>query len=164
MGFDTSQPTPPPRPIVDVDDDDETSQARRLGHECPYRDEVHLIRRLRTLGIEEQAVIGRRRDRVAMVLSGAALAAALTLGSAAIIGGMGLARDQGRSEARTEERLGQLENHAQSAESASVQLGRLDARLEGLEERLGDRLEQIERRLDRSEERVTRSGRSRDRR
>jgi len=148
----TEPPTPRPKPVVF---DDENSQSLRLGHECPYRDEVHTVRRLQALGIEELAVIGRRRDRVAIVIAGAALGAVLTLGGGALNSGLSLARTVGHSESR----LDQLEKRPDGAESTAshiAQLARLDARLEGLEERLGDRLEQIERRLDRSESRAVR--------
>lgn len=149
---DTPAPTPPPRPLVARDD--ESSQSIRLGHECPYRDEIHALRRLLALGAEEQAVLGRRRDRVGAWLGGAALAAVLALGGWLYTDG----QSQARAEERRDVRIEVLERGAAGAAPAGAQLARVEQRLEGLEQRLGDRLGRIEQRLDRAESAPQRRG------
>ena len=136
--------TPPPRLILD---EESPSTQMRISHECPYRDEILALRRLLSLGAEEQAMLGRRRDRVGSWLGGAALAAVLTL--------MGWLYVEGQSsatiDARREVRIEVLERSAAGSAPAAAQLARVEQRLEGLEQRLGDRLTGIERRLDRAE-------------
>jgi hypothetical protein len=134
-------PTPPPHSARG----DEPSQQMR--HECPYRDEVHLVQRLRALGVEEQILLGRRRDRVGSILGGAALAAVLALASWLYVDGRETAHDTARREVRIE----MLERGAAESAPTASQLVRLNERLAGLEQRLGDRLTRIEERLDRAE-------------
>lgn len=134
-------PTPPPHPARS----DEPSQ--QMMHECPYRDEVHLVQRLRALGVEEQILLGRRRDRMGSILGGAALAAVLALASWLYVDG----REQAHDTARREVRIEVLERAAASQAPAAAQLARVEQRLEGLEQRLGERLFGIEQRLDRAE-------------
>lgn len=142
---DTPQPTPPPRPIAD---DEQTGRTTtQLRHECPYRDEVHLIRRLQSLGIEEQAIVGRRRDRVGAWLGGAALAAVLALGGWLYIERGETAAEAAMRDARIEE----LRTRAAASSTAAIELGRLSERIEGLEVRIGERLTGIEQRMDRED-------------
>lgn len=138
-----STPTPPPHAVRG----DEPSQSVQLGHECPYRDEVHLVRRLQTLGIEEQAIVGRRRDRVGAWLGGAALAAVLALAGWLYVDG----RDEAAEAARRDARIEVLRAQATASSSAAIELGRLSERIEGLEVRIGERLTGIEQRMDRED-------------
>ena len=148
---DTPTPTPNPHPARD----DEPSQSVKLSHECPYRDEVHLIRRLASMGIEEQTIVGRRRDRIGTWLGGAALAAALGLGGWVYTKQV----ESAEAAALRDERIVNLQAQSASQISVATELGRLTERIEGIERRMGDRLGRIEQRLDRSEERPRRNGR-----
>jgi hypothetical protein len=116
-------------------------------HNCPYRREIDRVRAWQAQGLDELVVVHRRRDRLSLALAGAALTVALTLSSVGLAGGWSLARSVGQ----TETRLEAVEQTRPLSREALVQLGRLEARLEGLETRLGERLEAIERRMDRME-------------
>ena len=118
-------------------------------HCCPHRREIERVRAWQAQGLDELVVIHRRRDRLSLALAGAALTIAVTLSSAALAGGWSLARSVGQ----TETRLEALEQTRPLSREALIQLGRLEARLEGIETRLGERLEGIERRMDRTEDR-----------
>ena len=148
-----SPPTPPPRPVLR---DDEPSQQIRLGHECPYRGEIHALRRLLAYGAEEQAVLGRRRGTLGSWIAGVALAAALSAVAWVYTDG----RNQASLNARRDVRIEMLESQAAGSAPAAAQLARVEQRLEGLEQRLGERLAGIEQRLDRAET----AARPRDRR
>lgn len=136
-------PTPPPRLIRD----DEPSEQMRLGHECPYRDEIHALRRLLNLGAEEQAVLGRRRSAVGSWLGGVALAAALSSVAWVYTDG----RAQASLDARRDVRIEALERSAAEAAPAASQLVRLSEQLVGLDRRIDERLARIEQRLDTAE-------------
>ena len=110
---------------------------------CPYKQEIERVRAWQAQGLDELVVIHRRRERLSLALAGAALTIAMTLSAA----GWSLARSVGQ----TETRLEALEQTRPLSREALIQLGRLEARLEGLETRLGERLEGIERRMDRAE-------------
>ena len=122
---------------------------KKTDHCCPYRREIERVRAWQAQGLDELVVIHRRRDRLSLALAGAALTIAVTLSSAALAGGWSLARSVGQ----TETRLEALEQTRPLSREALIQLGRLEARLEGIETRLGERLEGIERRMDRTEDR-----------
>ena len=145
----SAAPTPPP--VAASPGGDQSVAA----HDCPYRDEIHSLRRLLSLGAEEQAMLGRRRDRVGAWLGGAALAAVLALGGWLYSDGQATARAQERRDVRIEV----LERSVAGAAPAGAQLARVEQRLEGLEQRLGDRLTRIEERLTRAEESPRRRGR-----
>lgn len=133
--------TPVPTPLPRTDDTGEHS------YPCPYRDEILLVRRLRGHGVEEQVVIGGRREKLSIWLAGIALSAVMALGSWVITSGVTLARDVGRAEVRVE----QLERASSAQSTSAVQLGRLESRIDGFERRLDERLGGIEQRLDRAE-------------
>ena len=116
---------------------------QKADHNCPYRREIDRVRTWHAQGLDELVVIHRRRERVSLALAGAALTIAVTLSGA----GWSLARTVGQAETRLET----LEQARPLSREALIQLGRLEARLEGLETRLGERLEGIERRMDRAE-------------
>ena len=128
---------------------------KKSDHDCPYRREIDRVRAWQAQGLDELVVIHRRRDRLSLALAGAALTIALTLSSAALAGGWSFAHSVGQ----TETRLEALEQARLPSREALIQLGRLEARLEGLETRLGERLEGIERRMDRAEEAANRRDR-----
>jgi hypothetical protein len=71
-----------------------------ITHECRYPRQIALVERLEGRDIESQMVIGQRRDRLGAILGTAALAGVLTMGSSALIGGLGMARDLGAIEER----------------------------------------------------------------
>lgn len=101
-------------------------------YECPYTSEIHLVQRLEKSGIEEQAIIGRRRDRISAILMGSVLAAVLALGGGALAGGLGVARDVGRAD----QRINHLEQNSSTSNSTAVEIGRVGAKLEAIEQRL----------------------------
>lgn len=137
MPRETPQPTPLPR------EDDTQGRAYR----CPYHSEIELLRRLEAAGIEPLVITAQRRDRLSTWLAGIALSAVLALGGGVLSQGWALAKAVGRSEVRLE----QLERSDASAQPTREQLGRLEVRLEGVEQRIGDQIRQLERRLDSSE-------------
>ena len=116
---------------------------KKADHRCPYGREIDRVRTWQAQGLDELVVIHRRRERLSLALAGAALAIAMTLS--------GASWSMARSVGQTETRLETLEQARPLAREALIQLGRLEARIEGLETRLGERLEAIERRLDRTE-------------
>ena len=115
----------------------------KADHNCPFRREIDRVRTWQAQGLDELVVIHRRRERLSLALAGAALAIAMTLS--------GASWSMARSVGQTETRLDALEQTRPLCREALIQLGRLEARIEGLETRLGERLEGIERRLDRTE-------------
>jgi hypothetical protein len=124
-----------------------TPTPKKRDNGCPYRREIERVRVWQAQGLDELVVVHRRRDRLTLVLAGAALTIAVTLSTAALAGGWSLARSVGQAETRLET----LEQARPLSREALIQLGRLEARIEGLETRLGERLEGIERRMDRME-------------
>ena len=144
MSDSTPPQTPPPHPARG----DEPSQQIPLAHDSPYRGEIHALRRLLAYGAEEQAVLGRRRGTLGNWIAGVALATAVSSIAWVYTDG----RNQASLDARRDVRLEMLEAQAADSAPAATQLARVEQRLEGLEQRLGERLVAIERRMERADE------------
>ena len=138
-------PTPPPRLVAA---DDEPSQARHMGHECPYRAEIHtvrrltdleaedhirLVKRLAALDVEGQAQRGRSRSRWAEILAAVAITLVAGLGAWKYLSDVADARADEALRAR----VLQLEESRSTRESVTVELTKVNTTLSGLDERVG---------------------------
>lgn len=92
-------------------------------------------------------ITAKRREAITLAIAGAALAAAIALGSGGLSQGWALAKAVGRSEVRLET----LEKSSDDVSSRGVIIGRIEQRLDGIDQRLNERLDSIDNRLEKHE-------------